>query len=119
MSEMQRELFTKSDLEIKFDEFDAANPAVWNLFDDTVMEHIEFGVTHLSADYIVHVLRYKALKTRSKDGFMINNNHVAYYARKFARLRSEHASIFQFKTVRVHAGKRSKNSRPRRLGSDD
>ena len=119
MSGVQRELFTKSDLEIKFDEFDAANPGLWKLFDETVMEHIEFGVTHLSADYIVHVLRYKALKTKSKDGFKINNNHVAYYARKFARLCPRHAYIFQFKTVRVHAGKRSRNSRPRRLGSEN
>ena len=74
MSELQRE----------FDAFDAQNPSVWELFVRFASEAISAGHIHLSASLIVERIRWETqVATRSKDDLKINNNHRAYYARKF------------------------------------
>lgn len=71
-------------LEQDFDQFDAENPEVWNLFVRFALELIKAGRTRLSASLVIERIRWEtAVATRSENGFKINNNYTAYYARKF------------------------------------
>ncbi len=71
-------------LEAAFREFDAANPRVWRLFCDVVRDVQGAGYTHYSADAVVHIIRWETtVKTKSADGFKINDHHVTFYARRW------------------------------------
>ena len=71
-------------LEQEFVEFDEQNPGVWELFQRFTFELISFGYRHHSADAVMHRVRWESsIQTSSEDEFKINNNHVAFYARKF------------------------------------
>lgn len=67
-------------------EFDAANPEVWRLFCKFAFEAIAAGRVDLSASLVVERIRWETeVVTRGADDFKVNNNHRAYYARKFNR----------------------------------
>lgn len=77
----------KSKHEQEFDKFHAENPKVYELFCEYVGKLKDAGYEHYSADAIIHYIRFQeSLRTNSKD-FKINNNFVAFYARKYM---SEH-----------------------------
>lgn len=78
-----------------FEEFHRANPQVYKLFVKFAFHAIEAGQTRWSADAILHVIRWEVVvRTRRTDGFKINNNHSAYYARKFAEDHPDHEDFF-------------------------
>jgi len=123
----QFDLFEKSDLERKFDEFNRENPHVWIRFQEAAFELIEINAKreeaglkplHFSADFVCHIVRYKVISTRSADGFKVNNNHVAYYSRKFMQEFPEHDGLFRTKPVRgwktKHGQARAKRPERRR-----
>ena len=80
----------------EFDEFDAANPDVWKMFVRFAQDAIRAGHTSLSASLIVERIRWETqIVTRSSaDDFKVNNNHRAYYARKFNALYSSSGGKF-------------------------
>lgn len=81
-------------LEKQFKEFDEANPNVWGMFQHFTNELIEKGHKKLSASLVTERIRWESMvKTSSKDGFKISNNHRAYYARKWNELNNSDAKF--------------------------
>jgi len=73
---------TRDNLAEAFEAFHYQNPTVWNLFHRFAMEAIGAGHRHYSADAIMHRVRWETSIETSGHLFKINNNHVAYYARR-------------------------------------
>ena len=68
----------------KFQKFDQENPHIYNLFTRFAFEAIAAGHKTLSASLIVERIRWEVdVVTQSDDPFKINNNHRAFYSRKF------------------------------------
>lgn len=86
---------------VAFDRFDAENPFVWDLFQQFALEAIYAGRKRLSVSLIIERIRWETTVVRSDpDGFKINNNFRAYYARKFHR---QYPAFSSFFTTRVSA----------------
>ncbi len=82
----------------KFEAFDAANPEVYRAFKVKALRLIHAGVRRYSASAIVEVIRYdRVIKSHDPDGFRINNNHRAAYARRFVADYPQHAHFFQMR----------------------
>ena len=89
------------DLHAEFDKFDSENPRIWELFERFTERAIARGFKNLSADMVVHRIRWEVyVETVSADDYKINNNHVAYYARKWLEKHPEHAKFFELRKVR-------------------
>lgn len=94
------DLQPKSRLERAFEEFHRANPAVYELFKSFTFKVIHRGFKHFSADMVLHRIRwYRAIETTG-DTFKLNNNFLAYYARKFMEEHPEHVGFFRTRKVR-------------------
>ena len=92
----------KRNLQLAFEEYDKANPQVWDAFIRFTKEAIASGHENLSAKLVIERIRWETMiDSRSDDGFKICNNHSAYYARKFHKEFIEHAGFFRTRTVRV------------------
>ncbi len=80
--------------------FDRENPQVWRWFLEFTESAILAGHEHLSADMIMHRVRWEtSVKTRGT--FKINNNLVAFYARKYAENNPVHRDFFRFRKSRA------------------
>ena len=76
--------------------FHEAHPEVWHLFCRFTLERIRLGFKQYSADAIFHRIRWETAKptyTRGEE-FKLNNNHVAFYSRRFAKTHPQHADFF-------------------------
>lgn len=90
----------KSRLEIEFEIFDADNPRVWELFKRFAFEAIDKGKKKLSVALIVERIRWEVyIVTDSDDDFKVNNNHRAYYARKWIDAYPVYASFFNIRRL--------------------
>jgi hypothetical protein len=79
----------------RFREFDSANPGVWELFERFALQAIATGRRRLSASLITERIRWEIyVATVSDDGFKLNNDFRAFYARKFMKRHPEHPEIF-------------------------
>lgn len=68
----------------EFEKFDRENPEIWKMFCRFAGEAMAAGHTVLSANFIFERIRWETtVVTSSPEGFKVNNNHRAYYARKF------------------------------------
>ena len=73
-------------IEQKFNEFDRANPQVWQMFTAFANVLVGRGYSTLSSKLIFERIRWEtAIQTKDAD-FKLNNNYTAYYARKWNRL---------------------------------
>ena len=90
----------------RFVAFHKANPRVYDLFKRFAYEAMSAGHRHMSADAIIHRVRWETdVVTRGAgaiDGssFKINNNHVAYYARMFAVEHPQQSDFFRFREIK-------------------
>lgn len=74
------------------------NPHVWSLFVRFSLQAIAAGHQHYSADAICHRIRWHVdVDTVDKTGFKLNNNHVAYLARRFEQKYPQHAGFFRMR----------------------
>ncbi len=89
--------FERRALEQAFETWFADNPAVWRLFVRFTFEAIAAGHKHYSADAIVHRIRWHTSVETRGDEFMVNNNHVALLARRFAEQYAQHAEFFRMR----------------------
>lgn len=90
---------TPTSLEIEFLEYDKANPEVWSMFCRFAFDAIQRGRKTLSVSLIIERIRWEVfIVTQSGDGFKINNNHRAFYARKFMKVHPEYNEIFRTRT---------------------
>ncbi len=90
----------------KFVEFHRANPEVYRLFERFTQEAIDAGHERLSADMIMHRVRWETNVATKGAGFeggrrlKINNNLVAYYARLYMLQHPDRRGFFQLRKVR-------------------
>ena len=93
------------DLVAEFNKFDQANPKVWNLFKIFCQQAINAGKRKASAQLVIERLRWDVwMATTSDDDYKLNNNHVAYYARKWMSENPEYPKFFELRRVRGKAG---------------
>jgi hypothetical protein len=93
-----------SDLEAQFAEFHAENPEVYRLFDRFTYDVIKRGLTHYSADAIMHRVRwFTTVETSDVEGYKINNNWVAFYSRLWMRDHPEHEGFFETRVQKAVA----------------
>lgn len=101
-----------TDLERAFWVFHEENPAIYELFTTFMREVIGRGLERISADQVMHRIRWECdVVTRGGRGFKVNNNFVAYYARLWLHNNPRHRDMFR--TRRVRTGERMA---PRREG---
>lgn len=97
---IQLTLYTRAHVAV-FDEWLEQNPLVWELFERFTFEAIAAGMRRYSADAICHRIRWHVeIETCDRDGFKLNNNHVAYLARLFAKKNPKHADFFRLRAQR-------------------
>lgn len=97
---LQTTLFDKT-VNDKFNEFDRANPKVYELFKAKVFEAIRRGKKKTSSKMIINLIRWTYyLETDSDDQFKINDIYTSHYSRKFIREFPEHSHIFEFRKIR-------------------
>lgn len=90
-----------SALQQQFDAFDRENPRVWQLFVEMTRRVINAGHIHYSSDAVLHAIRWHMdVVTKSEDGFKINNNYSAHYARKFHDCYPQHDGFFRLRRTR-------------------
>jgi len=81
--------------------FHTAHPEVWLEFERIAMQLIARGFRRYSADGVMHIVRFRTSAGDNGGLFKINNNHVAWYARRFAEAHPEHADFFRFRERRA------------------
>ena len=97
---VQKDLFEKTVTE-KFNQFDRANPKVYELFKEKVLEAVRRGKKKTSSKMIINLLRWEYyLETDSEDEFKINDRYTSHYARKFARENPHYSEMFNFRRLR-------------------
>lgn len=76
--------------------FHADHPEVWMAFEQYALEVIRAGYHHYGAKAIMERVRWQLDMSRGPDDrFKINNNYVAFYARRFERLHPQMAGFFR------------------------
>lgn len=89
----------------RFAEFHAANPQVFELFEQFARELRDAGLQKGSAELIVQRIRWHAALVTRGDSFKINDHYRARYARLLVETCPEFAGWFEFrKSITVHAG---------------
>lgn len=98
------------DMAHKFADFDAANPRVYTLFKHFAEQAIARH-KHYSADAICHRIRWHTLiDVVGYEDFKINNNYVAFYARKLVNEDTRFAGFFRNRTSRADDTARTQTS---------
>lgn len=87
-------------LQESFDEFDALNPGVYDLFKHFAFEKIRKGAKKLGAKAVIERIRWEESCPTIGDEFKINNNFPAYYARKFMKEFPIYGGIFETRKVK-------------------
>ena len=89
-------------LQAEFNEFDAANPHVWEWYCHFADEAIRHGRTKCGSKEIIERIRWHINLTTTDPNFKICNNHTPYYARKWLALHPEHPEFFVLRELRYH-----------------
>ena len=92
--------------------FHEANPKVWVLFVHFTYALILAGRTRSGVSAIWERIRWESAIDRNSEELKLNNNHRAFYARKFMEQHPDYASFFetresdsQFRPARLYAAK--------------
>jgi hypothetical protein len=85
----------------KFQQFHKEFPQVYLLFKKFALLLIEAGNKKLGSKMIIERIRWE-YKTGSKDteGFKINNNFTAHYARMFIKEYPQYGEYFEFRELK-------------------
>jgi len=87
-------------LQLKFVDFHAKNPHVYELFERYTFDVIRLGIKKIGAKMIMERLRWEIMFETTDVDFKINNTLTAYYARHFVSKNPDFKYIFNFKKVR-------------------
>ena len=90
-------------LQEAFDEYDQANPNVYDLIKHFTMTAIQSGRKHYSMMSIMQRVRWHTNIETNGDAFKINNNFAPYYARKFMAEQPNHNGFFKTRKVKGDA----------------
>ena len=81
---------------ITFEQYDAKNPQVWDLFVRFTLDAARAGHTRFSADSILHRIRWETTVITTGH-YKINNDFSADYARKFIREFPHYGGFFEMR----------------------
>lgn len=95
--EGQAALFDDPVKDRDFAAFHAANPMLWVKFQQVAIEAIQAGMTHWSADAVMHVVRFQTAVREKGSTFKINNDNIAGYARLFLLHYPQYAGFFELR----------------------
>lgn len=88
-----------------FEIYDVQNPKIWELFKKFALQILEKrkhkAKNKTSAKLIIERIRWEIyVETISDDGYKINDAWSSRYARKFADEFPEHATLFNYRSLR-------------------
>lgn len=86
-------------LQRNFDRFDQENPHVYTLFKHYTLQALKAGMQKIAVALVIERIRWETSVMTKGDQFKINNNHRAYYARKFMREFPERGEVFKTKQL--------------------
>jgi len=96
MDSLDQEAGVNNDMKRAFLKYNDNNPQVFDKFCELTMETIKKGFQHYGSQGILELLRWKTgLSPSDPDGFKINNNFAAFYARMFESIYSEYKGFFR------------------------
>ena len=99
MNEAQPGLFDEK-IQSAFEEYHARNPQVFAMFERFAMEKIDKGAKHLGAKAVAERIRWETSIT-GDDGFKINNNYPAFYARLFMQKYPQYDGLFRVRSSKA------------------
>jgi len=82
-----------------FQEYDQANPHIWELYKAIAIDLIQRGMRKLGSKRIVEEIRWHH-SVRTNEPYKVSNNFTAMYARKFANEFPQFGHMFDFKPLR-------------------
>ncbi len=82
----------------KFKIYHAENPQVWEKFEEMALKSARKRV-HFGSRAILELIRWFTA-VEGNDGFKVNNNYAAYYARLFEHRHPEHKGYFRKRSIK-------------------
>lgn len=81
----------------QFENYHRKNPKIWELFKTFTFRAIQRGFGHLSADMILHRIRWEVyIETVDPSGpFKVSNNYAAFYGRMFMKEYPQYDGFFR------------------------
>lgn len=89
---------------INFQQYHNDNPEVWNQFKLYTFRTKERGFSNYSANGIFEIIRWHTGVKIGKDGFKMNNNYRADYARKMMDEYPEFKGFFRVRELKTARG---------------
>lgn len=83
-----------------FNEYHEAHPEIWDAFKKTTLEAIRRGFKNYSSKSIFEIIRWHRSGEIKRDGYKVNNNYTADYARKFINEFPEHKDFFRTRELK-------------------
>lgn len=91
----------KTELQVKFEEYDRKNPRVYALFKKYTKDAIRRGHQKLSGWFIVNIIRWEeGVDVKTGEEFKISNDFIALYTRKFVEEHPKHREFFTLKQMK-------------------
>ena len=78
-----------------FERYHKEHPEIWEKFKETTLKAIDKGFKNYSSKSIFEIIRWHNQGELKKDGFKINNNYTADYARHFIETHPQYKSFFR------------------------
>jgi hypothetical protein len=85
-------------IQAAFEEYDAANPAIWTAFKAEAQKALDRGVRHTSAKLIIDYLRWRTVLDGG-DGWKLNDKYTSRYVRKLIVEDTRFAFVFELRTL--------------------
>lgn len=81
-----------------FERFNKERPEVYRWFVHYAEVYLKKGYKHLSADFLLHIVRHHiAIEKSENELYKINNNYTALYARKLMKEDERFKEFFQLR----------------------
>lgn len=94
-------LFDGGNMHEQFLNFHQQFPQVYVLFERFALRLLRMGHKKIGSKMIIERIRWEvATGSRDVDGFKINNNYTAYYARMFMDNNKEYKDCFETRTIK-------------------
>ena len=88
------------DIQTRFETFHAANPEVYRLFNRFAHEAIVSGHARMSADLILHRIRWYTMVETVGDTFKVNDHWTSRYARMWMERNPDYPNFFELRELK-------------------
>lgn len=83
-----------------FEQYHQEHPEIWDQFKKTTLDAIKKGFKHYSSKSIFEIIRWHKGGDIKKDGFKVNNNYTADYARMFSGAYPQYKDFFRTRKIK-------------------